>query len=248
MKPRWGPRSTEPLRTSQRSPRAAWWLPAHARINLMTLRDLTQLVVLGEGQHLEFKHRVPRPERIAKEIIAFANCGGGRLLLGVGDDGTLQGVRDAEEEEFALRRALRRHSDPPVEVLTERVPISKKRDVILVVVPASPRRPHFLVNGGPEHLAYVRVQDMSVEASPEAVRLMRLSKHDDDVLFEFGEKEQVLMRYLDSYGRISVEQFASVANIPVPEASDTLVTLARASVLRFHTDAREDYFTLAYGG
>jgi predicted HTH transcriptional regulator len=66
----------------------------------MTLRELSQLTGLGEGQHLEFKKRVPGPERIAKEMIAFANTGGGRLLLGVDDDGSVVGVKDAAEEEY----------------------------------------------------------------------------------------------------------------------------------------------------
>ena len=57
----------------------------------MTFRELSQLVTLGEGQHLEFKKRVPAPERITKEVIAFANTGGGRLLLGIDDDGTVLG-------------------------------------------------------------------------------------------------------------------------------------------------------------
>ena len=213
----------------------------------MTLRELTQLVTLGEGRHLEFKRRVPAAPRITKEVIAFANSGGGRLLLGVDDDGTLVGVRDAEEEEFALRQALRQHSDPPVDFTTERVPVSKKRNVIVVLVPPSAARPHFLHghdNG--TRTAYVRVEDMSLEASREAVRLMRSGGDPRDVLFEFGEKEQALMRYLDSYGRISVEQFASLADISPRRASQTLVLLTRANVLRFHTDVREDYFTLAY--
>ena len=211
----------------------------------MTLRDLTQLVALGEGQHLEFKRRVPRPERITKELIAFANSGGGRLLLGVDDDGSLLGVRDAEEEEFALRRALKSHSDPPIDMIAERVPVSNKRDVIVVTVPVSEHKPHFLTQNG-TRTAYVRVADMSVEASREAVHLMQLQDDPTDVLFEFGEKEQMLMRYLDNYGRISVIQFASIANISAHVASRTLTNLARANVLHFHTDAREDYFTLAY--
>ena len=55
----------------------------------MTLQELNQLASLGEGPSLEFKRKVPRPERIAKEVIAFANTRGGRLLLGVDDDGTI---------------------------------------------------------------------------------------------------------------------------------------------------------------
>ena len=54
------------------------------------------------------------------------------------------------------------------------------------------------------------------------------------------------MRYLDSYGRISVSQFASLANISPHAASHTLVLMARANVLHLHSDPKEDYFTLAY--
>jgi len=213
----------------------------------MTLRELSQLIGLGEGQHLEFKKRVPGPERIAKEMIAFANTGGGRLLLGVDDDGSVVGVKDAAEEEYVLRRALTTHSDPPVAFTTERIMVTKKRDVLVVMVPVSGTKPHFLVH--PENgarTAYVRIEDMSVEASREAVRLMQARQHPRDVLFEFGEKEQVLMRYLDSYGRISVTQFASLADISPGRASQTLVLLTRANVLQLHADPKEDYFTLAY--
>ncbi len=213
----------------------------------MTLRELSQLVTLGEGQRLEFKKRVPGPERITKEVIAFANTGGGRLLLGIDDDGAVVGVKDVAEEEYALQQALARHSDPPVAFTTERIAITKKRNVIVVYVPVSAHKPHFLINHtNGARTAYVRIEDMSVEASPEAVRLMKARQHPVDVLFEFGEKEQTLMRYLDSYGRISVAQFASLANISPHAASQTLVLMARANVLHLHSDPKEDYFTLAY--
>lgn len=214
----------------------------------MTLQELTQLVSLGEGANLEFKRKVPRPERIAKELIAFANTRGGRLLLGVDDDGTIVGLRDAEEEEFALRRAMNGHAAPLVDFSVERVPVAKRRDVVVVHVPASSRRPHFLrFNGnGTGRSAYVRVSDKSVEASREALRLMSEEKGGSSVTFEFGDKELMLMRYLDDYGKITVKQFARIANISKGHASKTLVLLTRANVLRLHADHRHDYFTLAY--
>lgn len=214
----------------------------------MTLQELTQLVALGEGANLEFKRKVPRPERIAKELIAFANTTGGRLLLGVDDDGTIAGLRDAEEEEFALRRALKAHAAPPVEFSVERVPVAKWRDVLVVHVPVSTRRPHFLgpAENGSSRSAYVRVNDKSVEASREALRLMREDDEASSVTFEFGDKELILMRYLDDYGKITVKQFARIANISRGHASKTLVLLTRANVLRLHADHRHDYFTLAY--
>ena len=212
----------------------------------MTLQDLTRLVSLGEGPHLEFKRKSPQPERIAKEIIAFANTRGGRLLLGIDDDGTIHGVRDAEEEEYALHVSLEKHCRPIVPVETERVAVSRKRDVIVVVVRESSEKPHFVVNNGSaSKTAYVRVEDMSIEASREKVRLMRAETRPRDVRFTFGDNELMLMRYLESYGRITVEQFASLAHISRRRASQTLVLMTRARVLALHAHPKQDYFTLA---
>lgn len=212
----------------------------------MTFQELKQLAALGEGPSLEFKRRVPRPERIAKELIALANTDGGRILLGVGDDGTLTGVDDTAEEEFMLRHAVKNHCWPEVAYETERVVIAPRRDVIVVNVPESREKPHKLIADGTEGTAYVRVREMSVEASPESIELMRNGEKDDGVTVQFGEKESLLMRYLNDYGRITVAQFAQLANIPSGRASETLISMTKANVLRLHADRKEDYFTLAY--
>ena len=217
----------------------------------MTPQELQQLVSLGEGISLEFKHRVPDAERIAKEMIALANTQGGRILLGVSDDGTIAGVDDAAEEEFVLNRAMDRHASPPVDYTTERIRSASGRDVILVSVPESEHKPHHLIppasNGvHGDGTAYVRVEEMSVEASPESIRMMHDRESDPGVTFQFGETESLLMRYLDDYGRITVTEFAKLADIPPDQASETLVRLARANLLQLHADRKEDYFTLAY--
>lgn len=204
------------------------------------------MVSRGESLTLEFKKRVPTPERLAKEVIALANTAGGHVFIGVDDDGTVSGLRDANEEEFALREALDLFCDPPVAFSTERVPISNKRDVLIVSVPLSEVRPHFLIGNGTERgTAYVRVDEMSVEASREAVRLMRHREEGPGVQFTFGDRERLLLRYLDAYGRITVAQFASLAGIALRQASQTLVLLTKARLLDHHADPGEDYFLLA---
>lgn len=216
----------------------------------MTLDDLKRLVDLGEGPFVEFKRRVPQGERIAREVIALANARGGKLLLGVDDDGSIVGVRDAEEERFALRTALEAHCDPMIEVDLALVAITMRREVLVVDVPESPEKPHFLVgtNNGSTNarVAYVRVGEQSVEASREAIRLMRFERAPHDVRFEFGEKERVLMRYLDRHETITVAEFARIAGIPLRRASQTLVLLAKAELLRLHPSDGADFFTLAY--
>ncbi|MFN3596499.1 MAG: helix-turn-helix domain-containing protein [Rubricoccaceae bacterium] len=216
----------------------------------MTADDLKRLVALGEGTHLEFKHRMPRAERLAREVIALANTAGGRVLLGVDDDGTLVGLKDADEELFVLEEALRTRIEPPVEVRIESVRVSRRREVLVVDVPASAARPHFLVwppeNGRtPPRAAFLRVADQSVEASREAVRLMRAEASGEPVQFTFGDAERRLLEYLDRHERITSAAYARLADLPPWRASKTLVLLTRAGVLRFHASAGEDYFTAA---
>lgn len=215
----------------------------------MTLRELEQLVALGEGLSLEFKRRVPRPERIAKEIVALANTNGGRIVLGVGDDGSIEGFENVSEQLFLLREATKAHCRPPVDYDTERVVVGDRRDVIVVTIPESHSKPHVVVRDGSTNgtgPAYVRVEERSVEASDETLEHLKHEQTEDGVTFEFGETESLLMRYLDDYGRITVPQLAQLADISPERASQTLLRLTRADLLHLHAAEEGDYFTLNY--
>ncbi|HAY35848.1 MAG: ATP-binding protein [Bacteroidetes Order II. Incertae sedis bacterium] len=214
----------------------------------MTLEEARRIVAKGEGLYTEFKTRVPSPDRLAREVIAFANTNGGRVFIGVDDEGGIIGVKDSFEEEFAIQEAVGLYCRPAIKWRSERIPVTNKRDVILVTVPKSKRKPHFIVQNdedgsGP---ALVRIEDSSVEASPESVALMQTEYDPDGVHFEFGEKELLLMRYLEQYGKISVQGFAQIADMERDEAGKLLVTLTRARVLVQNREVRGDYFTIAY--
>lgn len=215
----------------------------------MTRRELEQLVDLGEGISVEFKRRVPQPERIAKEMVALTNTHGGRIVLGVDDDGTILGIDHASEEEFLLRQAVEAHCRPVVEYQTERVIMEPRCDVLVVTIPESSTKPHRVVADGEddeEGTAYVRVEAMSIEASPETEQELRDQEDHSGVTFEFGDTESLLMRYLDDYGRISVSQLAQLADISPERASQTLLRLTKADLLHFHPDEDGDYFMLNY--
>lgn len=215
----------------------------------MTRRELEQLVDLGEGINVEFKRRVPQPERIAKEIVALTNTHGGRIVLGVDDDGSILGIDHASEEEFLLRQAVEAHCRPVVDYQTERVVVEPRCDVLVVTIPESSTKPHRVVMDGEaerEGKTYVRVEAKSIEASPETVEELREQEESSGVTFEFGETESLLMRYLDDYGRISVSQLAQLADISPERASQTLLRLTRADLLHLHPNEDGDYFTLNY--
>src|SRR5262245_17078988 len=74
----------------------------------MNPNELIEILKNGEGPHVEFKSDFPKQaDDIAKEMAALANSGGGVLLMGVADDGTLPGVMDADEVVTRLARFAR---------------------------------------------------------------------------------------------------------------------------------------------
>jgi predicted HTH transcriptional regulator len=72
---------------------------------------LLRLIREGEYQRQDFKYRVADACKLAKSVSAFANTDGGRLLIGVRDDGNLSGVR-SEEEIFMMHQAAYRYCKP----------------------------------------------------------------------------------------------------------------------------------------
>jgi len=59
------------------------------------------LIAQGEHQQLDFKFEISDAAKIARSLVAFANTDGGKLLIGVKDNGVIAGVR-SEEEKFMI--------------------------------------------------------------------------------------------------------------------------------------------------
>ena len=65
----------------------------------MQAKEINELIAGGESTIVEFKRKISKPEKIAKEMVAFANTKGGYLIVGVDDNGTIYGI-DSEKYEF----------------------------------------------------------------------------------------------------------------------------------------------------
>jgi ATP-dependent DNA helicase RecG len=68
----------------------------------MTKSELLELIANQENSGVEFKSDDLRPERLAREIVALANFQGGRILLGVEDDGTITGIQRNDLEHWVM--------------------------------------------------------------------------------------------------------------------------------------------------
>ena len=132
----------------------------------MTKLELLALIANGENSGVEFKGDQERPERIAKEIVALANFNGGKLILGVEDDGTIAGIRRDDLEHWIMDVVFGRKVHPMILPFYEEVQIDDKRRVAIVTVTQGTTKPYVVRHNNREDI-YIRVGSTSQHATRE---------------------------------------------------------------------------------
>ena len=212
-----------------------------ASFSQMDYLDVKNLAQTGEGTYLEFKRTIPSAYKIAREIAAFANTKGGTVLIGVDDDKSLVGVIGYQEEEYLLAKAAQELCVPVVDISIEIVHFGD-RDLLVIKVPESTEKPVY-VKAEDEKTVFMREKDQNKVASKELIEIIKKRNSDEGVTFEYGPNEQKLFRYLNEYGEITVEKFATLVDVPRSTASATLVNLVSADILNLFRKDNVDYFT-----
>lgn len=211
----------------------------------MKLQELEDLISKGEGQLLEFKKKASFPEKIVKEMVAFANTKGGQLLVGVDDDGSLSGLRYAEEDRFVIDLAIQNHIRPGIKCQSELIPISRKRNVLHYLVFENHKKPsYYLQDPNGRGTAYVRVNDKSVQASREMVEILRRSKNKKSYPVHVGEYEQLLFRHIEKDGKATLHSFMEISGLSRYRASKILIGLVVSNILSIEIDEKVDYFSM----
>jgi predicted HTH transcriptional regulator len=217
----------------------------------MKRRDLIELIEEGENLQVEFKRHFTTPEKIAREMIAFANTKGGILIFGVDDDREVIGVDSEKSESEMIKDAAENYCEPPLEYSIEFIELYNN-EVVVVHIPESKNKPHRLQDYENEFdinkaVVLVRVNDKSVQASKEMVRILRAQTAQLELKkYAIGPVEKMVFEYLAENERISVKELSSLVNISERRASRTLVKMVRANLLLIHTkDNGEEFFTAA---
>jgi len=216
---------------------------ATASADALHLRELKRLVAEGEGFQLEFKRKAAYPEKIVRELIAFANTHGGTLLIGVDDDGSIPGVKYPDEEVHVIIESLNNHCRPPLLYHETSISISENRFVVRFDIPPSAQRPHYLVVGKVSRETFVRVNDMSIKASAEMEEILRRTKKKRDTRFIFGDAEKKLMEYLERQPSITLTDYRRFSGLNRFQASRKLILLVLANVLKISASEKGDLYS-----
>ncbi|WP_256012578.1 AlbA family DNA-binding domain-containing protein [Desertivirga xinjiangensis] len=205
---------------------------------------IKQLIFEGEGFNLDFKKTITSCEKIAKTLVAFANNKGGKLLVGVLDNGTIKGVKAEEEEKFMLEKAGTFFCRPVIEPIFEEVYIDDKI-VLVAEIKESDTKPHYALGEDKKWWVYIRVKDKSLLASKIVVDVLKGSSKEDGVLIEYSSKEKSLLEYLDYNERITAKEYSKLLNLSRRRAQRILVNLVLSGVIHIHTSEKEEFYTAA---
>lgn len=217
----------------------------------MEYKKILHLIEQGEGLRVEYKQRFSTFEKIAKEMIAFANTSGGYILFGIDDDKSVYGIASEKADIDLIKETAEKYCEPKIDYRIESAEINKK-DILIVEIIESKNKPHRLqdyknILDLNTAQVYVRINDKSVLASKEMIKLMQTRTSGKTLYkYEIGSIERFVFEFLDKYERITVKELSKSANISDRRASRTLIKLVRVNLLFLHTkDNGENFFTYA---
>lgn len=173
----------------------------------MNVTDLLELVLQGESSRVEFIRDEISPQDLASELVALLNHDGGVILLGVSDDGTLNGLnRDPRRAEEWVMEVARTHVRPARNPRFEALAVDSDRMVGVISIKSfAPDKP-YKAKRGTHWITYVRVGSTNRVASrEEELRLFQASGR-----LRFGLRPVTGTRLEDLDRRRLSEYFGSV--------------------------------------
>lgn len=189
------------------------------------------LIEQGEHQQLDFKFEVSDSKKIARTLSAFANTDGGRLLIGVKDNGHISGIR-SEEEYYMIEAASKMYTRPEVPFKATRWEINGKT-VLEVYIAPSPDRPHTAPDKTDRYKAYIRVDDENILANEVLYLAWQKKQKPDGTLLKISKPVERLFDYLNSHPVINISQFCRIGCVNYFTAKNILSDLLAIDAMQY---------------
>ncbi len=203
---------------------------------------IKKLIAEGEHQQLDFKFSINDSRKIARSLGAFANTDGGRLLVGVKDNGIIAGVR-SEEEYYMVEAAAQMYTRPEVKFDVHEWNVEGKK-VLEVIVPKSKQKPHYVQDHDGSWLVYISVNDQNLLANKTLLKVWKRKESNRGTYIKYSEKEKTLLKYLEIYSTITLSEFMEIADISKFKAETILVNLIVLDIIEMHISEKGVYYKL----
>ena len=212
---------------------------------------LQSLIREGEHQQQDFKYRVSDAMKLAKSVSAFANTDGGRLLIGVRDDGNMSGVRD-EEEIYMMHQAAFRYCRPEASIkfdiyhVTPADSVSgvrKRRTIVVATVSPSDHRPICAVGDDGKARAYIRIADENIVASPVHLAIWRELQNPQGTMMTYTDSVRKILEVLQDQ-ELPLNHIVKRSHISRPKVISLLARLIRFRVVHWEYRNQQFIFSL----
>ncbi len=189
---------------------------------------IQRLIEEGEHEHQDFKFAISDARKIARSLSAFANNGGGRLLIGVKDNGSIAGVRN-EEDIYMIEQAAQMYCQPPQKVEITAFAAEGGAIVLRAEIAKAARRPVCVKEADGSLKAYYRVKDENILAPELMMRSWRRRSARGEVI-RLSEPESALLRMLNERDSVSVEEFMHEARVSRTKAEDIILRIVSMEI------------------
>ena len=193
----------------------------------------------GEHQQQDFKYRVADACKLAKSVSAFANTDGGRLLIGVRDDGHLSGVR-SEEEIYMMHQAAYKYCKPEASIKFDTYHVDG-RNIVVATVPPSIKRPVCALDEENRLQAYIRINDENIVASPVHLALWRESQKPQGAMITYNDDIRRLLDAIQS--PMTLNQIVRMSRLPRHKVITLMARLIRFGTLRWEYTNQQFLFS-----
>jgi len=205
-------------------------------------KQLHKLIAEGEHQQQDFKYCINDSKKIARSLVAFSNTDGGRLLIGVKDNGKIAGI-SSDEEFYMIESAAKIYSKPAIDFTTRQWMVEGKTVLEIGIEPGN-NKPYFAQDENGKWLAYIRVDDENFLAHSIQIETWRKQKSKKGICFTYSDDERFLIDYLQKYPAISFSKFMRLANLSRKDATEILSNFVLIDIIRMVTTADGTLFSL----
>ncbi|MDR2383621.1 MAG: ATP-binding protein [Prevotellaceae bacterium] len=193
---------------------------------------LYNLIAQGEHETLEFKYEINDPRKIARTLVAFANTKGGRLLVGIKDNGTISGI-SIDEEYYMVESGAKLYSRPEIDFKVKTHPVSNGKHVLEFIIEPSASKPHHVVYSDKPPEVFIRVHDENIIANPVWINIQERLK--SPCTIKYTAKHNRLLAYLKDRKAQSIEILMKAIFLSEKEATEIITDLVVSNIMEIET-------------
>lgn len=204
---------------------------------------LKKLIDQGEHQQLDFKFAITDSRKIARSLVAFANTGGGTLLVGVKDNGKISGIR-SEEEIYMVDAAATLYCKPEIDYKLRLWEPGDEKQVLEVIVEADNSRLWKAQTDDNHWKAWLRYRDQNIIAGNvwEMVWLKRRNEVSSDIVF--NKQEHLVFSHLNMNKKYTIREIRELTSYDTSKVEALISDYIVLGLMDIHVGEQEVYFTV----